>query len=227
MYVSASARGGETARALVDEVSAWASSEGVDALHLYVSTSMPRARAFYVKAGFIADGATLTSNRGDARVFEEMRRDISDFAFGVRSVSPATLYDLRRRVLRGDDPNVEVSNPGDDLASTRHYGGYLGPRVVVSASLYARPAPFAPDESAYQLRYMATDYDVQGKGFGSELLEWVLHDLSGRGASRIWANARVSAVDFYVASGWRVVDNSWHISAETGIEHVVIQRPMV
>ena len=227
MYVSRAARGGETARLLVDEVSAWARSEGVDSLHLYVSTAMQRARAFYTKVGFVANGESFTSNRGDGRVFIEMRRDVSNFDFRVQTVSPATLYDLRRRVLRGDDPLVDVANPNDNLATSRHYGGFLGSRAVVSASLYAVPVPFAPEEPAYQLRYMATDFDVQGKGLGSRLFEEVLVDLSTLAVSRVWANARISAVNFYIATGWNIVDNSRHISAETGIEHVVIQRRVV
>lgn len=227
MYVSPAARGGETARTLVDTVSAWAAGEGVDALYLYVATSMARARAFYAKVGFVVTGSSVTSDRGDGRVFEEMRRDISDFDLRVRVVSAAVLHDLRRRVLRGDDPLVDVSNRGDDLPTTRHYGGFLGPRAVVSASFYAVPAPFAPDDPAYQLRYMATDFDVQGRGLGSRLLDGVLEDLARRGVTRVWANARVSAVDFYSSTGWNVLDNSLHISAETGIDHLVIHRTLV
>ena len=227
MYVSPSQRGSEAARALVDMVSAWASAQGVAALHLYVSTSMARARAFYDKVGFVATGSSVVSTLGDGRVFEELRRDLAAFDFRVENVAPAMLHDLRRRVLRADDPLIDVTNPGDELDATRHVGGFLGPRVVASASFFAVPAPFAPEVPAYQLRYMATDFDVQGRGLGARLLAHVLDDFAGRGVRLLWANARVSAVDFYVATGWNVLDDSWHISTETGIEHVVISRPLV
>jgi GNAT superfamily N-acetyltransferase len=226
MYVAPEARGGETARLLVDMVSVWAASQGVDALYLYVATAVPRAHAFYAKVGFVETGPTLTMHRDESLVCQEMRRDLTDFIFHVHRVEPAILYELRRRVLRGDNPLADVANPGDNLETSLHYGGFIGERAVVSASFYDVPAPFAPDLPAYQLRYMATDYDVQGQGLGSRLLAQVLDDLRQRGVTRVWANARTSAIDFYIATGWSVLENSLFVSAETEIDHVVIHRDL-
>jgi GNAT superfamily N-acetyltransferase len=224
MYVSPAERGTEAARLLVDTVSAWAAAEGVEALYLYVSTAVPRARAFYIKVGFTDTGADLAMHRDESLVCAEMRRDVSDFAFHVHRVEPMALYDLRRRVLRDDRPEVDVANPSDLLESTLHYGGFLGERTVVSASFFTTPSPTPPHAASYQLRYMATDYDVQGRGLGRRLLEQVIGDLSRRGSRELWANARTSAVDFYTSTGWRIIEDSLHVSAETGIEHVVIHR---
>lgn len=227
MYVSPAARGSDAARQLVGAVSAWASAQGVDALYLYVSKAVPRARAFYSKVGFFTTGSSLSMHRDESLVCDEMRRDLTDFAFHVRVVAPQRLYDLRRRVLREDDSAVDVSNPGDMIDSSVHVGGFLGERAVVSASFYAVGSPFAPDEPAYQLRYMATDFDVQGRGLGARLLTRALEELVQRGVSSVWANARTSALSFYEATGWSVVPNSLFVSRETGIDHVVIHRALV
>jgi GNAT superfamily N-acetyltransferase len=227
MYVSTSARGTEAARLLVDTVSAWAKAQRVDALYLYVSNAVPRARAFYAKAGFIATGSSLSMDRDESLVCEEMRRDLAEFAFHVHQVAPQRLYDLRRRVLRDDDRALDVSNPDDELVTSLHFGGFLGERAVVSASFYALAAPFAPEEAAYQLRYMATDFDVQGRGLGAQLLSQVIEDLARRGMGRVWANARTSALAFYEATGWTVVPDSFFVSTETGVDHVVIHRSLV
>jgi GNAT superfamily N-acetyltransferase len=227
MYVSPSARGGQAARLLVDAVSAWAKAQGVDSLYLYVSNAVPRARAFYAKAGFVATGSSLSMHRDESLVCEEMCRDLADFAFHVHQVAPQRLYDLRRRVLRDGDPSLDVSNRADALDSSLHYGGFLGERVVVSASFFAIAAPFAPQEPAYQLRYMATDFDVQGRGLGAQLLHQVIEDLARRGVGRVWANARTSALAFYQATGWSVLPDSLFVSTETGIDHVVIHRSLV
>ncbi|MDE3139732.1 MAG: GNAT family N-acetyltransferase [Acidobacteriota bacterium] len=226
MYVSPSARGGDVARRLVDTVSAWAVAEGVDALHLYVSSSMSRAKAFYVKSGFAATGLSVSGRDGDERVFEEMRRPLEESSLLLSSVAASSLYDLRRRVLREGDASVDVRNPGDEVDSTLHVGGTLMGRVVVGASFFAVPAPFRPDEGAYQLRYMASDFDVQGHGLGARLLDYALADLSRRGAGLLWANARTSAIGFYTATGWSVRPGSLHVSAETGIDHVIIHRAL-
>lgn len=227
MYVSPAARGGDAATRLVDAVSSWAAAEGADELCLYVSNAATRARAFYEKAGFVASGACVAMDRDEGLVCEEMTRSLSEFSFRVQRVESRDLHDLRRRVLRENDPAASVENPGDLLTSSLHYGGFLGERVVVSASMFASPFPGSTDEEAYQLRYMATDFDVQGRGLGRVVLAWVLEDLAGRGVQHIWANARVSALDFYTSSGWNVVPDSLFVSAETGIEHVVIHRPVV
>jgi len=226
MYVAPPARGTDVARRLVDTVSAWALAEGVDALHLYVSSTMARAKAFYAKSGFLTTGHTVSGGEEDPRVFEEMRRPLSDGALHVAQVDPRELHDLRRRVLRDDDPTLNVGNPGDDLATTLHVGGYLAGRLVVGASFFEVPAPFAFGGAGYQLRYMATDFDVQGRGLGSRLLTHAFEVLAARGVTLLWANARTSAVDFYTATGWQVLENSLHVSAETGIDHVVIHRLM-
>ncbi|MBW4030878.1 MAG: GNAT family N-acetyltransferase [Acidobacteria bacterium] len=225
MYVAPVARGDGTARRLVDAVSAWALAEGVDALYLYVSSSMSRAKAFYAKCGFVATGLTVShDDHEDPRLFEELRRPLHDAALRIAPVQARALHDLRRRVLRGDDPTVNVANPGDHLDTTVHFGGSLADRLVVGASFFEAPAPFGNAEGAYQLRYMATDFDVQGRGLGSRLLAYAVAEMAGRGATLLWANARTSAVDFYLATGWQVLEGSLHVSAETGIDHVVIHR---
>ncbi len=227
MYVSPSARGTGVATLLVDTVSAWAAANGGDALHLYVSVRAERARAFYSKIGFVQSGHCVAMDRDASLVCDEMQRDVSDFAFHVHRVEPQELYDLRRRVLRGGDPDVDVANIGDALSTSYHYGGFLGERVVVSASLFVAPSPWSSHESSYQLRYMATDFDVQGRGLGQRLLNQVFEDLARRGVHEIWANARTSALNFYVALGCEIIKDSLFISAETGIEHVVIRLAVV
>jgi GNAT superfamily N-acetyltransferase len=56
MYVTPSARGGGAAYLLVDAVATWARAEGATELYLHVTSSLARAKAFYEKAGFEANG---------------------------------------------------------------------------------------------------------------------------------------------------------------------------
>ncbi|HEY5304974.1 MAG TPA: GNAT family N-acetyltransferase [Acidimicrobiales bacterium] len=227
MYVSPAARGTGVATLLLDTVSAWAAAEGVDVLYLYVSVRALRARAFYSKLGFVESGESVTMDRDVSLVCDEMRRDVSDFAFHARRVEASELYDLRLRILREGQTGVDVANVGDALATSLHYGGFLGERVVVSASLFVAASPWSPHESSYQLRYMATDFDVQGRGLARRLMNQVIDDLARRGVHEIWANARTSALNFYSAFGCEIIKDSLFISAETGIEHVVIRLAVV
>ncbi len=144
----------------------------------------------------------------------------------MRLVSVDALIDLRRRVLRGGDPNSPARDPRDDDGDAVHFGGFLGNRVVASASWFPSTGPLEVDEMAYQLRFMATDFDVQGRGYGSVMLERSKGELRRRGARQLWAYARDSALGFYLATGWSVVEGSQHVSVETGLPHTVIRMAL-
>ena len=136
-------------------------------------------------------------------------------------VAASELYDLRRRVLRANDPAANVLNAADDEPATRHFAGYVDGELMVSASFFAEGA-----RGVYQLRYMATDPRVQGRGYGAGVLAAAERQLADEGATRLWANARDSALGFYRRLGWRVIEGSEHVSAETQIPHTVIEKDL-
>lgn len=105
-----------------------------------------------------------------------------------------------------------------------HFAGLLGERVVVSATLYLAPSPFSDALRSYQLRYMATDFDVQGRGYGAKVLEFAYARARELGAQQLWAYGRDSALGFYETQGWRVVEGSSFLSTETLLPHHVIYR---
>jgi GNAT superfamily N-acetyltransferase len=63
MYVTPSERGTGTANRLVRSIEEWARLHGVDEIYLHVTTSVPRARAFYEKVGFRATGESFEMDR--------------------------------------------------------------------------------------------------------------------------------------------------------------------
>ena len=117
-----------------------------------------------------------------------------------------------------------MANPLDDETTSLHFAGLVGPRIVVGASFYSSSTSINPQLVSYQLRYMATDFDSQGRGYASLVLgvaETALHELA---VEQVWANARDTALGFYVATGWDVVAGSEHLSTETGLPHTVIYK---
>jgi GNAT superfamily N-acetyltransferase len=147
--------------------------------------------------------------------------------FQVKSVPATSLYELRRRVLRGNDPNKSVVDPRDKDESALHVGGFLDARLVVSASFYPSIPPAREDLVTYQLRYMATDFDAQGKGHGAKVLEFAAETLLARGVEQLWANARDTALGFYLATGWSAIEGSEHLSPETQLPHTVIYKVLI
>jgi GNAT superfamily N-acetyltransferase len=142
-------------------------------------------------------------------------------------VEASDLHELRRRVLRNNDPAKKAGDARDDEAATLHVGGFIDERLVVSASFYLTKAPVNEELVSYQLRFMATDFDVQGKGYGSQVLEFAFDVLREEGAQQVWAYARDTALGFYVATGWSVVEGSEHLSAETHLPHTTIVKSLI
>ena len=146
--------------------------------------------------------------------------------FEVRRVRAEELFDLRRRVLRADHPDRSVQDSRDDEATSLHFAGFLNGRVIASASWFPSIAPINPDLVSFQLRYMAIDYDVQGLGYGTVVVDTALTQLRSQGAEQVWANARDIALGFYLATGWLAIAGSEHMSPETQLPHTVIYRQL-
>jgi GNAT superfamily N-acetyltransferase len=141
-------------------------------------------------------------------------------------VTAAQLHDLRRRVLRDDGPVIYHPDPRDEDETSVHYGGFLGTRLVVSASFFPSAPPMNSGLITYQLRYMATDFDVQGRGYGSRVLAFAEEDLRALGVEQLWANGRDTALGFYESVGWLRLEGSEHLSPETMLPHTVIFKSL-
>jgi hypothetical protein len=142
----------------------------------------------------------------------------------VETVDARVLYDLRRRVLRGNDPDSSVDFVDDEAPTARHFAGLLDDRVVASASFFRSVAPIRPELVSYQLRFMAVDFDVQGRGFGAVVLDAAEDLLRDLGAEQLWANARDVALGFYLATGWTPIEGSENVSPLSNLPHTEITK---
>jgi GNAT superfamily N-acetyltransferase len=152
---------------------------------------------------------------------------LTDDDLRIELVAAQALHELRRRVLRRNNPESLVTDNRDVDVTSLHFGGYHDGVLVVSASFYFSTAPIYSEFVTYQLRYMATDFPVQGRGFGARVLAFAEGELRQRGIEQMWANARDTALGFYLAIGWTAVAGSEHLSAETQLPHTVIFKRML
>lgn len=227
MYVTPNERGADAAALLVAAVVERALALGAEQLYLQVTTALERASRFYAKMGFVDVGERQAMHRDARLVLMTMRKDLGEPLLVVRRVEAAELYGLRRRILRGDDPTKDVANPRDGDATTWHFGGFVGSRLVAGASFFRAPSPVRADLVSYQLRYLAVESDVQGRGYGSLVLSVAERRLRASGVEQLWAHARDSALGFYLATGWEAIPGSEHSSAETGLAHTSIARVLI
>lgn len=119
-------------------------------------------------------------------------------------VAPEDTHDLRRRMLRQHltGPEADVEYPADRLPGTLHLGVRDGGEVVAIATFSRESAPGHPEVVAARLRGMAVDPARQGQGLGAALVEEALRRLAAEGVELCWANARLSALDFYERLGF-------------------------
>jgi GNAT superfamily N-acetyltransferase len=137
----------------------------------------------------------------------------------IQRVAATDTYDLRARVLRdGDSAAVRV--PDDYLPGAWHLGARYSGSLVGVASFYPRPCPSATDVPAMQLRFMAVDPAMRGRGIGRELLDHAIGELRKKNTGILWANGRDTALDFYTRLGFTVVGDGF--IHEPGLPHHLI-----
>lgn len=145
----------------------------------------------------------------------------------VVAVPATATYELRRSVLRTGTLTTDVTFDGDDEATTVHLAviehRHGQPIAIAVSTWLARPWPPEPETPAVQLRGMATAPGRRGQGLGSRLLTEGLDRARRRGARLVWANARDTALGFYLAHGFEFVGDG-HVDPATGLAHHRVVR---
>jgi thiamine transport system ATP-binding protein len=144
----------------------------------------------------------------------------------VRVGAPET-HELRRKVLRAGTPSDRVQLPGDEDVGTAHLAAVdAAGRVVGVATLVDAPCEPRPGAPARQLRGMAVDPAWQGRGVGRMLLDGLAELARAEGAEVLWANARDTALGFYLRGGF-IVAGEGFVTTDTALPHhrVVLDLP--
>ena len=161
----------------------------------------------------------------------------------VRIATLSEILTLRHTELRPGLPEETAHFDGDLEPTTRHFGGFLR-EDSPAAPLLRHAAPGASDatpdatavacasftarahggEPAYQLRGMATRAAMVRRGLGGALLRHAIAELVRcEGTGFFWCNARITAVQFYLRMGWRVVSDVFDVPT-VGPHRVMVYR---
>ena len=65
---------------------------------------------------------------------------------------------------------------------------------------------------AYQLRGMATLEKFRGQGLGNQLVNFAIVYLRGQKANYMWCNARKTAVQFYLNTGFEIISAEFEVA---------------
>ena len=132
----------------------------------------------------------------------------------IKKISPSDTWSIRQSVMWHDKPLTYVQLAEDE--NGLHYG------VFENAELLSVISLFIENENA-QFRKFATQVTHQGKGHGSALLNFLIHECEKKQIKNLWCNARTSAYPFYQKFGFEIVSETW---TKDGIEFVKMSKTL-
>jgi len=130
----------------------------------------------------------------------------------IKEISLSDTLALRSEILRPDKDVSDCVFESDHSPSARHFGA-LDERgnIVGVVSVHRNSNPLINADHIYQIRAMATSVSYRGTGVGRLLLNAVEGYVISTDATLLWANARSSAVGFYLKAGYKVVSEEFNI----------------
>jgi len=123
-------------------------------------------------------------------------------------------WQLRQKVMYPQF-NIEQVKVQED-AQGRHFGLFVADELTVVVSLFVK-------DKALQFRKLATLTHQQGKGYGRQMMAFILDLASAENMETVWCNARLSAAKFYAQFGLEVSGESWQ---QDGHRFVVMQKSL-
>ena len=127
-------------------------------------------------------------------------------------------YDLRYRVLREpwNQPRGSERNEGDETG--KHLALFESGIIKAVARLDASGL----QES--QVRFVAVEFNEQGRGYGRLIMEACENIASDRGDLKMVLHAREVALDFYKRMGYKLIEKSHLLFGE--IQHFLMVKDL-
>jgi predicted GNAT family N-acyltransferase len=120
-------------------------------------------------------------------------------------------WQLRQKVMWPDKPIDYIKLPNDD--TNIHYGLFTENKLVSIITLEI-------EQDQAQFRKFATLQEQQGKGFGSNLLKYVISEAKKLGVKKLWCNARQNKAPFYQKFGLKKTEKMFE---KSGIWYVIME----
>jgi phosphoribosylformimino-5-aminoimidazole carboxamide ribotide isomerase len=135
--------------------------------------------------------------------------------FSIEQIKPEVTWRLRQKVLYPQQHFSEMQLDEDE--NGMHFGGFEDDRLVCVVSLFK-------NGDDYQFRKLAVEPDYQHRGIGSKMLNYITGFVKDEGGKRIWCNARLSAIPFYLKHGFSHTGKLF--SNKEGIEYEMLEKAL-
>lgn len=111
----------------------------------------------------------------------------------IEQIDYRLTWPVRHEVMYPNQPFDMIKLENDDKGV--HFGLFADHQLTSVVSLFF-------DGQVYQFRKFATLAAVQGSGYGSSLLRYVISYTAEKGGAQLWCNARLSVLGFYERFGF-------------------------
>ena len=130
----------------------------------------------------------------------------------IEQIRQELTWRLRRDVLYPHEPlhQMEMEEDNDGY----HFGAFKDNRLVAVVSVF-------PKDDDFQFRKFAVLPEVQGQGTGKALLNYITDFAVNEGGTRLWCNARLSAIGFYACYGFRQTGNIFN---RNGFDYEIMEK---
>ncbi|HZX59881.1 MAG TPA: GNAT family N-acetyltransferase [Mucilaginibacter sp.] len=132
----------------------------------------------------------------------------------IEQIRPELTWHLRQKVLYPAQKLYEMEM--DEDLDGIHFGAFTDNKLVAVVSLF-------PKIDDFQFRKFAVDPDYQGKGVGNMLLNYITDFAQTDGGARIWCNARLSAIGFYLKSGFQQTGKFF---SKNGFDYEILEKAL-
>lgn len=132
----------------------------------------------------------------------------------VRDVPLEIIWTMRQEVMYPDE-TIDFVKLEDDEKGL-HWGLYAADKLISVISLFER-------DRVLQFRKFATVAGMQGKGYGTKLLQHLVDWARENGMRSIWCNARTSATTLYEKFGMKQSGPGWE---KYGIGFIKMQKQL-
>jgi GNAT superfamily N-acetyltransferase len=128
-------------------------------------------------------------------------------------------YDLRYRILRQPLGQAIGSERNEGDTTGIHFALYEERVVKAIARLDLQ------EKQVAQVRFVAVETDVQGKGFGKKIMLATEKEALNKGCKLLILHARENALPFYEGLGYKLIEKSYLLFDQ--IQHFYMEKELI
>jgi len=132
----------------------------------------------------------------------------------IEQIRPELTWRLRQRILYPEQKLYEMEMEEDN--NGLHFAAFKDNAIVSVVSLFAKG-------DDYQFRKFAVDDSLQNMGIGRQMLEHITQFAKTNGAKRLWCNARISAIGFYLKAGF---EHTGQLFTRHGFDYEILEKDL-